>query len=630
MANEPTYLDLSNYERLNVSNVGAGIESFSQGLRLLLSYQHQHAVEYFLTCVEKSPYCALSHAMIAYCHSPNYNFRGNVYYEVSMPDSSGDDDKNCNKFPCQLVADRHSRLAVQIVENLTGRENGNDSNGSHASPVAYNNAKRAKVGDHHKVQPIQDVEVMLISAIRLLTCNPGIDSSTAKQLKDVPFAKAMGEVYKKYPNDAEIAYIYASSIMTLHAWELFDYPTGRPQSKDVPLIKKVLEGALKLHPKHVGLCHMYCHLCEMSANPEQAFTAADVLRTEFPDAGHLVHMATHIDVLVGEYEACVRCNVDAIKADKKTMRLSPRTSNPVSFYFGYIVHDFHMLVYGCILGAMEKKAMETAIDLNSYVNEELFKERPELAAYLETYAAMDIHILVRFGRWQKILQLEFPKDQNLMLYRSAMLYFGRALAFANMDRIDEAKQEAKCYEEIRANPDAKVRTLHNNLVSDLLDVDSGMIKGEIAYFDGSHELAFKELKRAVEKQDSLHYDEPWGKSQPIRHALGGLMLKDGLVNEAKDVFRADLKRHPRNPWALVGLIECLRQELGEPQNRKCCKSSLEAPQEARESLTEAQREQRTIEIQELRSQLQKQRNSEWADYKVTHPCACCYDSFDNE
>lgn len=613
-------LDLSNYQRSHVSNVGAGIESFSQGLRLLLSFQQETAAEHFLACLDTSPNCALSHAMIAYCHAPNYNFRGTVYYDVSKPDILDFDHHHC-KFPCQLSADHHSRLAVEIIDKLKVESKAYDGVDNNENL----DAKRIKLNNDEIAQPIRDVEVMLISAIRLLTCKPGVDSAVAEKVKDVPFAKAMSEVYAKYPNDAEVAYIYASSVMTLHAWKLFEYPTGKPMSDDVPLIKDVLEKALKLHPRHVGLCHMYVHLCEMSANPEDAFAAADVLRTEFPDAGHLIHMPTHIDVLVGEYEACVRYNADAIEADKRTMRLAPRTSNPVAFYFGYIVHCYHMLVYGCILGAMEKKAMETAMDLNSYVNEKLFKRRPDLTAYLESYAAMDIDILVRFGRWEDILQLDFPEDQNLMLYRSAMLYFGRAIAFANTGRIEEAKKESEAYELLRRNPEAEVRTLHNNIVYDLLVVDSFMIKGEIAYFEGLHDLAFEELREGVKRQDQLHYDEPWGKSQPIRHTLGGLMLKGGLVREAKKVFREDLTRHPKNPWALIGLIGCLTQELGETVKKGCCPKSVDSltSSESKPTLTEAEREKVVVEIEELQNQFQKQRSSEWADFKVTHACACC-------
>ena len=60
--------------------------------------------------------------------------------------------------------------------------------------------------------------------------------------------------------------------------------------------------------------------------------------------------------------------------------------------------------------------------------------------------------------------------------------------------------------------------------------------------------------------DAMNYDEPWGWMQPARHALGALLLETENVAEAEQVYRADLKRHPRNPWALHGLAECLTAE----------------------------------------------------------------------
>lgn len=130
-------------------------------------------------------------------------------------------------------------------------------------------------------------------------------------------------------------------------------------------------------------------------------------------------MPTHIDVLVGDYDSCVRYNYLAIMADEKLIRISPDTAGTESFYFGYIgelwiwlclicavqagschfthlsltllyaiVHNFHMLVYGAILGGMESIAMDTAHRLISYLNENLFVQNPDLTAYLESYSSL--------------------------------------------------------------------------------------------------------------------------------------------------------------------------------------------------------------------------------------------------
>ena len=60
---------------------------------------------------------------------------------------------------------------------------------------------------------------------------------------------------------------------------------------------------------------MYIHLMEMSQHPERALEAADRLRGLVPDAGHLLHMPTHIDVLCGRYAEVVESNSRAKNAD---------------------------------------------------------------------------------------------------------------------------------------------------------------------------------------------------------------------------------------------------------------------------------------------------------------------------
>jgi hypothetical protein len=355
------------------------------------------------------------------------------------------------------------------------------------------------------------------------------------------------------------------------------------------------------------------------------YSYVQFLITRSPEAGHLLHMPTHIDVLLGEYEKCVRWNDAAIVADMKAMERSPQTSCITSFYFGYISHNFHMLIYGAILGAMEEKATSVAKDLNVFLHEGLFVEKPELAVYLESYGTMDIHVLVRFGRWQEILNLVMPNDSNLMLYRAACICYAKAIAYANLGDIDAAKEEAIEYEKLRALPDTKNRILHNNSIADLLDVDSLMIEGEIAFFEGQFESAFEKLRKAVELQDNLNYDEPWGKMQPIRHALGGLLLKRGFVKEAEMVYREDLKRVPKNPWSLKGLMNCLEQRLdvvSAPAASSCCCDNV-PKSTSEEKLSGVEMIDLQKEFNKLERQFLEQRKSEWADYNVTHSCACC-------
>jgi tetratricopeptide (TPR) repeat protein len=110
------------------------------------------------------------------------------------------------------------------------------------------------------------------------------------------------------------------------------------------------------------------------------------------------------------------------------------------------------------------------------------------------------------------------------------------------------------------------RYLFNNTSRDILAVAAAMLDGEIAYREGRFDEAFDHLRRAVELDDSLPYDEPWGWMQPTRHAYGALLLEQGRLEAAAAVYAADLGldptlsrpcQHPNNVWSLHGYHECL-------------------------------------------------------------------------
>jgi tetratricopeptide (TPR) repeat protein len=86
-----------------------------------------------------------------------------------------------------------------------------------------------------------------------------------------------------------------------------------------------------------------------------------------------------------------------------------------------------------------------------------------------------------------------------------------------------------------------------------------MAEGELLYREGQADKAFDHLREAVGLELGLRYDEPPGWMQPVRHALGALLLASGRATEAETVYREDLARHPNNAWSLLGLQQSLEK-----------------------------------------------------------------------
>jgi tetratricopeptide (TPR) repeat protein len=129
----------------------------------------------------------------------------------------------------------------------------------------------------------------------------------------------------------------------------------------------------------------------------------------------------------------------------------------------------------------------------------------------------------------------------------------------------------------------ETRKVFNNKCTDLLTIAAAMLQGEIEYRKGHYDVAFGHLHRAVDLDDKLPYDEPWGWMQPVRHALGALLLEQDRVNEAAQVYRADLgldqslnraSQHPDNVWSLLGYVECLHR-LGKHEEARLAQARLD-------------------------------------------------------
>ena len=351
-------------------------------------------------------------------------------------------------------------------------------------------------------------------------------------------------------------------------WQLWDLKTGDPaQGADTLEAIEVLERALARVEQtggapHPGLLHMYVHLMEMSPHPERALRAGDQLRDLVPDAGHLRHMPTHIDVLCGFYRDVVSSNERAIVADRRFLE----REGPLNFYSLYRCHDYHFKLYGAMFLGQYVPAIEAAEEMIATLPEELLQvEVPPMADWLEGFVPMKMHVLIRFGRWQDIIDEPLPENQELFCFTTAMTHYAKAVAHAATGDVATAEQERRLFSDAAVRVPA-TRYLFNNTCQDILAIAAEMLDGEVEYRKGNHDRAFAHLRRSVELDDNLPYDEPWGWMQPARHALGALLLEQGRLEDAEAVYRADLGldgtlsracQHPDNVWSLHGLHECL-------------------------------------------------------------------------
>jgi len=213
--------------------------------------------------------------------------------------------------------------------------------------------------------------------------------------------------------------------------------------------------------------------------------------------------------------------------------------------------------------------MQAARDIPGEIPADLLAAHADV---FEIFLATHLHVMVRFGMWEEILEEpQPPADQP---GPTAVWHYSRALALASLDRVEEAHESEIAFLAAKAAV-PETRMLFNNSVAEILNVAEALLFGEILYRKGEYEGAFAALREAAALDKELNYDEPWGWMEPANHALGALLTEQGHHAEALEVYKADLARFPENGWALNGLAECL-EALGRPEAALDARKRFEA------------------------------------------------------
>ncbi len=361
------------------------------------------------------------------------------------------------------------------------------------------------------------------------------------------YKSAMSELVARFPDDLDAATLYAESMMNLRPWKLWT-ADGKPAAGTEEIIS-VLEAVLRRNPNHTGANHYYIHAVEASRNPERALPSAARLERLAPAAGHLVHMPSHIYVRTGDYVAAAQSNAEAIVADRAYLEKRGAGGVYPAMYYN---HNIHFLASAHGMNGRFGDAIKAARELEANVGPHV-KAMPMLEMFMP-YVSVT---LVRFRRWDEILKQPAPAPE--LKLTTAIWHFARGMAYAGTGKLAEAEVELKALREQAAAFPADA-PLGNSTARGVLAAAEHMLAGKLALARGDHQKAVELLRRGVEAEDALSYNEPADWDLPVRESLGGALLLAGDNAEAEKVFRAELARHPRNGRALFGLVESLKRQ----------------------------------------------------------------------
>jgi tetratricopeptide (TPR) repeat protein len=486
----PLYDNLGTYHMPVTTRSPVAQQYFDQGLRLTYGFNHDEAIKSYREGIREDSTCAMCWWGVAYALGPNINV------------------------PMDTAAVRPAWEAVQQAVKL--------------APL---------VSDRERAY------------IRALQARYSADPSASRASLDSAWARAIGEVSRRYPMDDDAATLSAEALMDLRPWNYWNN-AGRPRAPSTIETVAILERIVKRTQDHPGACHFYIHALEASPFAARALPCAERLGSLVPGAGPLVHMPTHIYMRLGRWEDAVEHNAHAVHVDEEYVA----ARHPTGVYpIGYVPHNYHVMWEALNMLGRSEEALATARTIARKVPADVVRMIPPF----EGYSPVVLFTLARFSRWDDVLGEPAP-GPNLR-YTTGIWHYARGLAYAAKGKLDSAAVERDSLAAIATamSPEAMAGL---NSMRTLLQIGERHLAGELAARRKRTDDAVRALRAGIALEDELTYEEPTAWALPLRQQLGALLLAAGRPKEAETAYRGDLIRYPNNGWSLHGLAVSLKAQ----------------------------------------------------------------------
>jgi tetratricopeptide (TPR) repeat protein len=393
-------------------------------------------------------------------------------------------------------------------------------------------------------------ELVLINAMLL---RYSADSTISRSDLNRAYASSMQAAYKQFPNDADVAALYADALMVEHPWEYWKHD-GKAQAW-TPEIVNVIERGLARASTHPGLNHYYIHMVEASPNPGKALASADRLGKMMPDVSHMVHMPSHIYIRTGNYEKGIVVNDMSINGYKKYLDLAPDVVNNA---FLYLIHNVHMKVACAMMQPNYKKSRQAAADcVTSFDSSYLSLPHP-LGNFIQYIYLSPQLVNVRYGRWNDALK--YPDLSPNYAFGNALDIWAKGMAQVGINKMEDAKGALATLKIAMAHPDLEIPLPPFNKPIDQMQVGQYILEGSIYLKENKLKEAISSFESAMAAEDKLVYTEPRDWLNPSRHYLAHVLIKDGQYARAKKILNEELKINPNNFYSLSGLFDVSQKE----------------------------------------------------------------------
>jgi hypothetical protein len=498
-----------------------------------------------------------------------------------------------NGIPCSAC---YWAQALVLGPDLNMRKQSDDDR------LAANDALHRAIGANPNPE---DWEIIQALFGRYQDCDPKKEKEKkCQEIRNQAYYNGMKRVLEDFGgDDPNVVTLFADSAMNLTPSFSYWEKNGDPDPEffePITEAKNQLEKALKFvrYPQSEGPIHWYIHLMEQSPTPNAAKQYADLLAPLAPNAGHLVHMPSHVYFRIGDMQNAIRMNKDAIEADERYFAEEPNLYRPDGdrYKYGYYLHNIHFLITAAVLSGDNKEQ-----DVNRYAGK-LLQSAPDKANGFgaDLYRAVYYLAKMNFSSTADIRKFAPPSPFNQQPLANVAYDYTQLMTDiwdGNDFKQSAAKFDADLTKYRKAtdesNPSCNIsapqRPDSNLCLAAILD---NLRRARMGVSNTNWDEAVAAAQRAIDIQDALSdesYDEPPLWLYPARQTLASVLIRKAVaegpttvrgredLEAAKQLLLKSLNKSPGgnpnlipagtfpgNGWAYYGLWEIAKRN-GSPQ-----------------------------------------------------------------